>query len=317
MFKLHPLFLYLLIVIAFSEQSIAAPACQDLFTHQNKPKAEQTHLLPFERLKQSINDLKVSDLLSPEFINKIEESVGPIKITRSTDSGKSGKGIEKPFGSEYADTIVVYLSAGKMEFMSFALQYKKNSDILYVDNLGLIDPTNTKKSDLHLAQTHKGLPIREFNHAKEAILQIAKDTGWNKVGCAKPMTLLVSYLYRKMVRMQPTTESKPYYDYLDLITKSSGASLDVISTSLGTFKHNPTFTYVESILLNKSDAEIIKLGFKPIYISEKLVGYAYNGEITKNKDMVFFFNPFENKPALVKWFDFAFYNKSELILDLK
>jgi hypothetical protein len=300
----------------YANRAFAQLSCRNLF-QDTVPKSQNR----LSSTVESFRSLKPSDLLTLEFINKLEQSVGPVQIKFSNEASQlSDKLVNKVFKTQNdfakdIKSLTVSVTAGSKSVINFTLYFNKKSDYVAVDGLEVTNPMVTQTENLHMSQSSKGVSVTEFNKAKTMIIESLKKQDWRGVLCVGTTHYLVSMLYQRFIRMKPTESSIHYYNYLERIQKSFSSS-EAFYKALGSVKPDMMVIGIEqswSTVRNTED--MLQKGFAPIYKDDQIIAVTYTGKLANNESRTYIIDPQSSGKSFLLWSRMMSLGQTELVLD--
>lgn len=317
--------LYATVALLFSfNTAFAQQSCRDLFRDTPVIKTNTSNTEPISKKLSTVKafeSLKASDLLTPEFISSLEQSVGPVQISFSSEnlklSDKLAAVIFRTRSASLQDikSLSVKIVAGKKDVVNFTLYFDKKSDYVAVDGLEVSNPIDTQVENLHMSQTSKGMPVSEFNKAKTMIVNLIKKEGWQGILCLGTTHYLVSMLYQRFIGMKPTEVSSKYYTYLESIRKNFSSS-KMFYESLGSIRPDMLMVGIEQAWATvKNQEDMMQKGFSPLYKDDQIVAVSYSGRLSNNELRTYIIDPFESGKSFMHWSRMMSQGQTELVLD--
>ena len=313
--------LYATVILLFSFNSaFAQQSCRDLF-RDTLVIEKKTELV--DRKSSTVKDftsLKPSDLLTPEFINNLEQGIGPVQISFSHESSNlkeqlAGKIFKTETSPQDMKSLSVKITAGKEDVVHFTVYFEKKSEYVAIDGLEVSNPMDKQIENLHMSQSSKGVPMTEFNKAKTMIVSLIKKQGWHGILCRGTTHYLVSMLYQRFIDMRPTQSASKYYSYLDSIRKNFSSS-KVFYEALGSIRPDMLMVGIEQAWATvKNQEDMVEKGFSAIYKDDQIVAVTYSGRLSHNEPRTYIIDPFDAGKSFMHWSRMMSLGQTELVLN--
>lgn len=258
--------------------------------------------------------LSAKDIFPANYLQEVESQKGPLVIEVSH---RPDRGYVNIFGRVKSRTYI------RVKL----IQDKRNKHALIVDELNLQDPLKEdEKTALNPDQSGKGLPPQVFRHVKERLFQIAQAGDYSEIRTNSQQHYSVVMLYRRMVGMEPASESaRKVLDYLDSLYSFSRKELpeelrpkdiEEFTRWLGTGGLDPTGISPKRIAKIKHyfTTGVVDPSFTLLTNKKgETIGALFRDEEKVDSNIVFFDTLEPHKPKILNWFALATSHQLELV----